>query len=260
MESVSTLSSEFFTGFKNSNVDKQMFLNRFNILLNKQGNDRVINPNFAAFQQRKKIVTKFLMLSKIFDLKQISFASSTCLLDLIISKHNLSDKMMESVGKVVLSLSIKVHESEYVPQSSIWSFWGEDRIKKEQLEKLEKMILNEIDFKINRVTPFDFLEMFLMIKDVHTFSSNSASKTSKKYKNFINLVWTVYQIISMDYQINKYSSHCIATVVIMIARQRMGASVLIPDQMASLVRADPRQLNSVFAKFLESTVPYLDMF
>lgn len=258
MESVSTFSSEFFLDLTLTNIDKQMFLERLDNIMEKQLDDRVVNENYTFFEERKQVLRKSLQLCRLMNLKPITFASFTCIFDRITSRFKLSRETMEKISPVILGLCIKVNENALIPYSFISKFWGVRETQGDLLNGIEKTILKEINFRIKRVTPFDFLELFLMIKNVHTFPTNPASKNTEKSSTFANSVWEIFYVISMDYRINEYSSLCIAVVVIMIARHQMGASVLIPDQLMSLIKISPQKLTPVFKKFLLSSTAFVN--
>ena len=155
---------------------------------NKKNINRNYNCNYKNQTIRKKVITKSL--KSICDFLQFPnkiYFKAIGLLDSISSKFLFDDLMFKKVSLVCLSLISKTELSQnkaLLTDSLSMIIPGSDL----EYANLEKVILTSLNFNVNIITPFDFVQELLKTDEVY---EEIECNFLKKYKNL------VYEIMSI---------------------------------------------------------------
>ena len=260
MESQSTCNSEIFLNIDISKIKKEIFMGTFDTLMQNQARYRLYNKDFKAVKDRKEVIESFLLKScRNLDLKESTFCLSICLFDQIISRFKINPKMMIPTCIVILGISIKFNETRQIPYDVLFFVNDLTGIKKKIYLVIEQRILKMTNFKLKMISPLDFLNMFLLIKPVYYFPQKSDSKSLFGKENFKILAYKMNRIISLDYNSNKYTSVCIATIAIMCARYFLNAKVVLPNEITVLTNLHFKNIFEIFNQYLVKIKLYWSM-
>ena len=130
--------------------------------LAKQSTNRFFNPEIMYLPQRRSILFGFMKrVCQKLELKPSTFCSSVHIFDAVISKIKIKKKQLIPLAIVALQISSKFNEK----QSQIFSYKDLDehmfKIGVANYLQIEKSVLLILGFKINIVSPLQFLNILL---------------------------------------------------------------------------------------------------
>jgi hypothetical protein len=249
MKSNSSIQTKI-SSFLNTNEKKCDICNRYEVMINKQNQNRYYNKDFKRNRIRKKILNKIIYrVSKICKFSKSTIAISISLFDQMISKYDLDQNLIGIIAVVVLGLVVKLNESLLISYHKIFLLTKFPKICSSLISNLEKKLLFMTDFNINLITPFHFVKFFSAI--LHLDDCQLSFEKSNKIlpKNNFNLIFKIYKIMSLNYEVNKYSSTCIALVAIMIENKLLEKEELLPKKLQKLTGLTQEKIFVIFQKF-----------
>ena len=178
--------------------------------------------NKSALHREERIRILFGVLQKtaeMLELKIPTFCLTVHIFDSMISKFPISKEQMMPVGLVALQLASKINET----QGKIITYKDLDQYVMsygvEAYCKIEKTIVEQLNYQINLVSPNDILS-FLMhkfIRPEHDFFGELRDKAGIK-KEFMKFVFHLQLITFVDYEFYKFTSLAVAVSVIIFSR------------------------------------------
>ena len=179
---------------------------------NNKNSTRFFNSDYMSSNVRKEIIHKTLHVV----FAEQSFKKETvylciAIIDSITSKYWFDDDMFEAISLVCLRLALKLKEkdSKYLSLS-----FYEKKLETfpNQYNELEKIILKMLDFNLNIITPYDYINVFfeksIIFEDINI----------KDLQNFANLISLLTYCVALEYDTNQFQSLAVAVCIIMVAR------------------------------------------
>lgn len=188
--------------------------------LAKQSTNRFFNPEIMYLPQRRSILFGFMKrVCQKLELKPSTFCSSVHIFDAVISKIKIKKKQLIPLAIVALQISSKFNEK----QSQIFSYKDLDehmfKIGVANYLQIEKSVLLILGFKINIVSPLQFLNILLrefFQKDYKFFEEEVVLKA--KGEDFMRLCLGMHDHVLECYEMYKFTSVAVACSVIVHAR------------------------------------------
>lgn len=219
---------------KTNSIANEMFQTTLKKLLQRTTKNRFFRTNFKNNLIRSKILKNYVYtLCSVLKLNQSTCALTIALLDQLISRTEIKPEKFILVSAVVFNLIIKFNETELYSYELILRWFNLENVPMEEIRNIEKIVLNQNDFKINLKTPWHILGYFILLENMEN-QSNQIRNCEKKTKKKFDLVYKIYQIICLDYHANKFTSVSIAAVVLMIANKLAGNHILISKNIQKL--------------------------
>jgi hypothetical protein len=189
-------------------------------LISRQSHNRWFNQSILHPGARIKvlfgILQKFCMTM---EQQTETFVLAVHLFDTMISKFPLEKGKMIPIALVASQLATKTNEL----QGSALSYADLDQhifsFGVQRFCSVEKMMLNQLDYRVNLVSPYRFLKFLLgeFFKDEYGFFPHSENLKMLKIK-FIRLVMNLHLITLVDYQFYKFTSLAVSVSIIILAR------------------------------------------
>jgi transcription initiation factor TFIIIB Brf1 subunit/transcription initiation factor TFIIB len=201
---------------------------------------RHFNPYYNNHNTRNLVLkTQIKKICKDLNLKNETFYNAIAIIDNISSKFLLEEEVFSGISLVALSIAARIKES----QSMIFLLNSLKQIKSNSNRKMyEKQILEELNYDANIVTPFDFINHFVL------FDKTFEEINSKKIKPFLYLISKLTYLTVCDYNSNKYNSLVVALAIIMVARKIFKCKKLLPPFLEELSGFTEEVLSSCYRK------------
>ena len=87
-------------------------------------------------------------------------------MDAFLSKNKIEDKLLPSIGIIALTFSSKLNEIFYIGINPEFFIDMKDNLFLENFPQLEKIMLSSLNYNINIITPFHFINLFNEMKIV----------------------------------------------------------------------------------------------
>ena len=242
--------------------ETECFINRrLRFLIQNQNIDRFYNKHFKFHHLRATILKHFVYKTcALLNLTFSTFAKATALFDLIISKYPINSQMLVPLAGICLGLIIKFNETKIISYQDLFILNGYDQVKTKFILKIEKKILQNTQFKINLKTPFDFLEMFILLEKSQNNFKNKESANHSLHQRF-KMVFKIYCVASLNFRLYKISGYAFAVVVLMIVKDIFGwdfqffkiskLASLLPKKKLKILCAD-------LFKFVQSNLDFIN--
>jgi hypothetical protein len=205
---------------KKISKSKQEFL----LLKTRSESTRLFNPRIENEQFRFQVLFKILQRTwNAFNYQVSTFFAAIQIFDSYISKVFVKKEHMILVGLCSLIISAKIHE----PQDALISIQIMQSLttdfKLEQYFKMEKDILQVLEFQVNSVNVYEIV-CFLMrqFKSEYFNFFDDHALNKQKIKKFYHVLSRLNVITLIDYNFYKYKALAIAVAILITARKAIG--------------------------------------
>lgn len=208
----------------------------FNHMITKQNQNRWYNGNILFKKERIKVIFGVIQkTSEILELNLNTFCLAIHLFDALAAKFPLEKNEMLPIGLVCMQMASKIKENQgnivnYKDLNEYVYNYGV-----EYFLRIEKTIMEHLDFKINLISPnviLNFLLRKFLKKKFNFFEDleNSSEITSK----FFKIIMNVHLITLVDYEFYKFSSLAVATSILAFSRILLGLEAL-PNYISEFI-------------------------
>jgi hypothetical protein len=207
---------------------------------NRRKAQRHFNPHYDNLSIRTKTIkTQIKKICKDMGLKNETFYLTIAIIDNISSKYLLEDEVFSAISLVALNLAARVKES----QNIIFLLNSLKLMKSNSNRRLyEKQILEELEYNVNIITPFDFLMEFILLEESF---EGIRPEVRKQFSYFVSKL--IY-FSTLEYDTNKYNSLVIAMSIIMVSRKLFKCQNLLPDYLREITGFSENVLSLCFQK------------
>jgi hypothetical protein len=223
--------------YRNNCVDLNNVVQNFIL---KQSKNRFFNSSLGELTIRKNFIIRILRPLII----KANYRNSTMfltisLMDSFLAKNRINSELIPSVGIIALSLASKFNELFYIGIQGSFFYEMKDCLFVEHFPLIERIMLSTVDFNVNLITPFSFIEIF---QEFSYFNNEFI------YNNPIlkELLLEVLFSISTEYEANKYSSLSIALSAIMSVRKLLGNKELLNHELRILTGMTESEISNSF--------------
>jgi hypothetical protein len=216
------------TSCKNSDLtqntlSQDKIISNFQTLVKKENKRNIFNKNFCDEQLRVKAICKILM--KVCKYKKYghnTFATAISILDTCISNFFITSQNIFQIAALSVSFASKIHESRSINLKEINSLLPLLNFSEINIVDLEFRVLQKLDFKINHVTSFDFLELLVHNEEFSFYPSKNPTINPISSESFFDLIIKIHRLTTLNYSLTKYKPHLKALAIYILAKNFCG--------------------------------------
>lgn len=214
---------------------------------NRQDNDRFYNPDFENFDIRLRVIKGFFLRKCLeLEISECTYSISIAIFDAVISQINFDNVSIFKIGQISLFLACKINEPKPISIQQMLIENNQLQIKTSEVSKIEKIVLDLMKYRLNLVTPFNFLLILTDIPGVQLQPSKNRQINPFPCIDFFSLSTSIYILSSFNYQVNQFNSLSVALAIIMITRKFCDAEVLLPPVLQNLTGLNQSSLDPIF--------------
>ena len=230
---------------KDPNMRIANLQNTLKIFLIKQHRKRFYNSSFEGLTIRQNFLFKILrpLIAKA-EYKNSTMFLTISLMDSFLAKNKIDQHLIPTVGIIALTLASKFNELFYIGIDGSFFKDMKECLYIEHFALIEKIMLSTVDFNVNLITPYSFIEIFLHLG---YFNIHFNIKSNKSLIIIKDLLFELLFLISSKYEVNKYQSASIALSLIMIVRKIMGKEELWTYDLTLLTGLIPSDINQAYS-------------
>ena len=213
-----------------SDTPQSKFAIIFKNYLTRSSATRLFNPTFYRKVFRNKIIFELiLVISDTMEMSHATFYNAVSIFDYVVSQYKLNFKDIVHIAFISLVISCRIHEK---PENQL-GFEDINKhiyaLKTSKMVQLEQHVLILLKFKINIISVFDFMNLFL-----EEFQGEGYSFFPNNYeaqKNFLKVKKVCVDLLNiglMRYDFYKFTAQAVAASIIITSRLVFGLSPWTP--------------------------------
>ena len=191
-------------------------------MIKRQSHGRWYNKNIINRNYRIKVLFGIIQkTNQMLELKISTFCNTIHIFDSMISKFPIKKEQMLPLGMVAMQLASKINEK----QEKIISYGDLNEFilpfGVEGFKKIERIVLNTLEFRLNVISPHSFLMLLLneFFKDKDFFTLKNNLKINRK--SFLKMIFHFLLITLVDYDFYQFTSFSLAISIIILTRHIM---------------------------------------
>ena len=173
--------------------------------LGRQSQNRFFNESFDAHDTRRRVIFDLMRpLADRLDFAPATLFAAVGLFDAMLSQFVFSERRMENIGIVCLGVSSKVLELSPLSYSDM-SFLLYSPV---ELRKLERLLVQNLRFRVNVVTPYQ------LVMQVLEFLSGQLDPAF--FDRLKQVLFSICLVVCSSYEVNRYTPVGLALTVFRI--------------------------------------------
>ena len=247
MQSHSTIASIGQITGKTQSAGAASVPRQIRVLMARQSDCRFFNRHFGLAPQRHRLLLQCVYPACAdLKLRPSTCALAVAVLDQTVSRVRMDSDTMRLFAAAGLGLAVKFNESRcrsaLAPYQRIMPLFGLAEVSQARLLQAESDVLRAVRFRVSMVTPWSFLAELLHTTRVEPDRAEAWAQPGTGFKSFLDLVFTVYRIVALNYSHNAVTSAGVAAVVVMLARKFCGARRLLPEHASLALGVEFRDM------------------
>lgn len=196
----------------------------FKASVGKMSRNRYYNPDAPFVSNRDSLLSLIFELSRHLKLGRTTLISAIAYLDAVLALF-VADSLQENlIAFMSVIMAAKMVENPHASSLREAVSFFENAFSYQQFERCEELMFQVLDFNLNIVTPFDFLEFFLSCGVITPGSLPSGTSAESFLLKFEEISRELVLRAVSCYASNEYSSLAIALSALEVAGRRLRLS------------------------------------